>query len=544
MPVMTMPRLPAARFAVSYQPCDATGSRTASILVILDWALQASQRAEGRLTVNGTAFTFRIDPGESEGFVVLPIPAGSHTVIGAISYYPANGTAPLYSDWAIHALTFTVPGCAEPACPSLSVTHAVATDCEDDRQRHVTFTLNFAPMLPEGTQMEIIISEPGMGDIVKPVTTARATATITVREKLTAGTHTLTLSVRYLDGMTGCPSAAATVGPFAIPDCACPDAAIKAAGAMECLSDTHPLVTQTFTVALNRNVRIDQITWAVRDVNRALLNQKSGPAMRSYQYEFEAPGTYEVFVTVQVPGCAPATTSRTVVVRACSCPVVSGTLEAFVHPARPTTYSFNVPVSNPDNAAITYSWDFGDGSKLTTTVPNATHAYARHGTYTVTVALASEGCGTAVLALDLATHISPPSIPKVEECAWYDITCNACALTGALLAVFVTAFIVATAYGSGIQAVWAAIQAIGSGTLTLADIAVTLGGLTSFGLFTKYLIECGPCKFGVALLTGVGAAAVIVAGMSLLATVPPFIPAAVALGVAIGAAGLLAAKEC
>jgi YVTN family beta-propeller protein len=45
-------------------------------------------------------------------------------------------------------------------------------------------------------------------------------------------------------------------------------------------------------------------------------------------------------------------------------------------------------------AIATYAWNFGDGTKATTTVPTTTHAYSTAGPYTVTLTLTSSG-GTA-----------------------------------------------------------------------------------------------------------------------------------------------------
>ncbi len=43
------------------------------------------------------------------------------------------------------------------------------------------------------------------------------------------------------------------------------------------------------------------------------------------------------------------------------------------------------PLDRPDNRIVSYQWDFGDGTQLTTTAPVTRHAFATAGTYTVTI---------------------------------------------------------------------------------------------------------------------------------------------------------------
>jgi PKD repeat protein len=52
-----------------------------------------------------------------------------------------------------------------------------------------------------------------------------------------------------------------------------------------------------------------------------------------------------------------------------------------------TTYTFTTTGTDPDigNTVVTYAWDFGDGTQVTTTVPTAQYAYTSAGTFVVQV---------------------------------------------------------------------------------------------------------------------------------------------------------------
>jgi VCBS repeat-containing protein len=77
-----------------------------------------------------------------------------------------------------------------------------------------------------------------------------------------------------------------------------------------------------------------------------------------------------------------------------------------------STLTFSVGASDGDQgAALSYSWDFGDGSPVVVTnVPTVSHAYADNGSYTATVEVSDRG-GTAVTSsLSVAIANVAPTI--------------------------------------------------------------------------------------------------------------------------------------
>jgi len=62
----------------------------------------------------------------------------------------------------------------------------------------------------------------------------------------------------------------------------------------------------------------------------------------------------------------------------------------------PFTVTFSVAAKDPENDAMTYTWDLGDGIKKVTKVPRLQYTYTQKGNYTVLVAVADDKKATAI----------------------------------------------------------------------------------------------------------------------------------------------------
>jgi PKD repeat protein len=99
-------------------------------------------------------------------------------------------------------------------------------------------------------------------------------------------------------------------------------------------------------------------------------------------HTYAADGTYEVTVTVRDPRGASDTATERVSVAAA--PVNQAPVADFESTCIERACSFDASgSSDPDGDALTYSWDFGDGTTGTGETPN--HTFAADGTYGVTL---------------------------------------------------------------------------------------------------------------------------------------------------------------
>jgi len=70
---------------------------------------------------------------------------------------------------------------------------------------------------------------------------------------------------------------------------------------------------------------------------------------------------------------------------------------------------------HPGHSIAHYEWDFGDGSALSTSVPNATHAYARFGTFTVTVSVIDDNTPPRMDQMTLDVDVDLGNQPPVAD---------------------------------------------------------------------------------------------------------------------------------
>ena len=122
---------------------------------------------------------------------------------------------------------------------------------------------------------------------------------------------------------------------------------------------------------------------------------------------FAAPGSYTVVLTVTDDDGATGTSSTVVTAAANQPPAASVTIT-------PTERVVTNPISfssagsvDPDGTIVSYRWDFGDGSPLSTAA-NPTHTYSAVGTYNVSLRVVDDN-GVA------DTRVVPISVLKIND---------------------------------------------------------------------------------------------------------------------------------
>ncbi|MBK6952182.1 MAG: PKD domain-containing protein [Crocinitomicaceae bacterium] len=150
-------------------------------------------------------------------------------------------------------------------------------------------------------------------------------------------------------------------------------------------------------------------------------------------HTYAAGGSYNVTLTqTNGPGC---TNSETQTVTSLPIPAVAisgadidGDLINCLLPADPSTSQI-VTFSNTTTGAVSYTWDFGDGSGTFTTASNADfpHTYTSYGTFTVTMtATHANGCtATATLTVVFEKYVSAAMTLDITEysgCAPHDLS--------------------------------------------------------------------------------------------------------------------------
>ena len=139
---------------------------------------------------------------------------------------------------------------------------------------------------------------------------------------------------------------------------------------------------------------------------------------RAPSHTYRQKGTYQAKVTVTDP--SGATASKTLQIVVADPPGnVSPHVEAAALPrsgAAPLEVQLSAAGTDPDGDALTYSWDFGDGSP-SAPGPVATHTYARAGSYTATVTAVDGHGGSAAATVEIVVAAQANSAPTVEAAA-------------------------------------------------------------------------------------------------------------------------------
>lgn len=81
-------------------------------------------------------------------------------------------------------------------------------------------------------------------------------------------------------------------------------------------------------------------------------------------------------------------------------------------PAEGAEVSFSAAASDPDGDPLTYQWNFGDGTSLTTSTGTAVHIYVASGPVTVQLVVSDGKGGTAQATIDLSVGIVQVLVTK------------------------------------------------------------------------------------------------------------------------------------
>src|SRR5204863_5021327 len=132
--------------------------------------------------------------------------------------------------------------------------------------------------------------------------------------------------------------------------------------------------------------------------------------LQNPSHTYAAGGSYTV--TLQVTdnqGAQSALASQTFTVTPPNQPPVA----SFTRSCNGLTCSFTSTSSDPDGTVAAYSWNFGDGTPIST-LQNPSHTYAAGGSYTVTLRVTDNQGAQSALASQTFT-VTPPNQPPVSS---------------------------------------------------------------------------------------------------------------------------------
>lgn len=127
-------------------------------------------------------------------------------------------------------------------------------------------------------------------------------------------------------------------------------------------------------------------------------------------HTYSANGIYTVALTVTNSAGLSSTTTATIQIYA---PPGTPTITPSINsPDSGQSVTFTGTSIDPNNLAITYAWNFGDGETATGASP--AHTYAAVGTYTVTLTITNSVGLTSVAALSIRIY-APPVTPTITS---------------------------------------------------------------------------------------------------------------------------------
>src|SRR5207247_1172532 len=160
-------------------------------------------------------------------------------------------------------------------------------------------------------------------------------------------------------------------------------------------------LTCTFTsTSSDPDGSIAGYSWSFGDGSPAVTTQNAS-------HTYAAGGSYTVTLTVTDNQGAPSSTAPKTVAP----PPPTPPRASFTRSCNGLTCNFTSTSSDPDGSIVSYSWNFGDGSPVST-LQNPSHTYAAGGSYTVTLQVTDNQGAQSALASQTFT-VTPPNQPPV-----------------------------------------------------------------------------------------------------------------------------------
>jgi len=151
-------------------------------------------------------------------------------------------------------------------------------------------------------------------------------------------------------------------------------------------------------------------------------SSEAGVTQDSAQHTFSNAGSYNVSVVARDDqGGASAPFEVTVVVLPNNPPIVDSITPSASTAEPGVPIQFSVAATDPEGEALTYDWDFGDGTTQTgVTQASVEHSFSQPGSYIVSVIARDAGGNASVpvqVTIEVATVNTPPTIDSVTPSA-------------------------------------------------------------------------------------------------------------------------------